>query len=335
MLSVFRRHIVGIVVAAFVVTLVPLFLVLIKEAEPYQPQVAGAKSSAVTPVVIIDNGVKMSAYCSGKSVEEIFGELGISCFPEDRIKAFPDPAIGLGTTITIRRATPVVIYDGLKHIFLRTFSDTVKEVLKEKKIKIGAKDKINHNLETELVNNIKIVIVRVREKMIAKMETIDFETKYQDDPSTVKGKQYVSQAGARGSKKVKYKITYENGIEIKREIVSEKIIKEAKTEIVMVGTRPIITTYCGGYDSTVAQAASKYGVDGNRLCRLMMIESNGNPYAIGAGHYYGLYQYTLGFWADASSAAGFGGAKWYDATAQIYATAWAIADGQGYRWPPW
>lgn len=336
MFNIFKKHILGIFVSSFVITLAILSFVLVSYAEEYNPQVKGASASDVRPVVISDNGVKMTAYCSGETVDEIFEELGIKCWPEDKIKVFPDPALGIGTKIIIRRATPVVIVYGLKKIKLRTWSNTVAEVLAEKKIKLNDLDKINYDLDKELTNNIKIVIVRVKEKTVIETEPITYETERRDDPETIKGKEYIFQYGENGKKKVDYRVTYENGREVRREKIGENIIEAPVKQIVMVGTRPIITVACGGYDSVVAPAASTYGVSGNNLCWCMGIESMYDSNRIGygsGGPFYGLFQYQISTWYFLSSLAGFGGSKWYNATAQIYTTAYSWSQGGYWRWP--
>jgi len=334
MFNIFKKHILGIFVSSFIITLAILSFVLVSHAEEYDPQVKGASTSDVRPVLIIDNGIKMTAYCSGETFDEIFDELGITYWPEDKIKVFPDPALGIGTKITIRRATPVVIVNGLKTIKLRTWSNTVSEVLSEKKIKLGDLDRINFEMDKELTNNIKIVIVRVKEKTVTETELISYETERRDDPETIKGKEYISQYGKNGKKEVEYRVTYENGKEIKREKIGEKIIKQSKTQIVMVGTRPIVTVACGGYDSAVALAASRYGVSADNMCKCMWLESQFNPYAVGGGGtWYGLFQYSKSTWSFLSCLSGHCGESIYNSTAQIWTTAWAWGHGQCGRWP--
>lgn len=334
MFSILKNHLFGILISSLIATVAVFSLVMVSFAEEYQPQVKGASTSDVRPVVIVDNGVKMSAYCSGETIDEIFEELGIKCWPEDKIKFFPDPALRIGTKISIRRATPVTIIDGLKALKVRTFSNTVAEILKEKKIKIDSDDKVNLAMETELTNNIRIVIVRVKVKTITEEEEIAYETERRDDPETTKGKEYISQYGKNGKKEVEYRVTYENGQEVKRDKVSEKILEEATTKIVMVGTKPIINVACGGYDSVVAAAASRYGVSANNMCRCMWIESQFNPYAVGGGGtWHGLFQYTLGTWLNLSCQSGYCGYSIYNSTAQIWTTAYSWGQGGCRRWP--
>lgn len=70
-------------------------------------------------------------------------------------------------------------------------------------------------------------------------EKIKYGTTYKDDSSLYVGKTKVISEGIYGINQVTAKITYDNGEEINREIVSEKIIKEPTDEVVAKGTKPL------------------------------------------------------------------------------------------------
>lgn len=83
----------------------------------------------------------------------------------------------------------------------------------------------------------------------------------------------------------------------------------------------------GDWRTLCRRAANKYGISGDGLYRLMMMESGGKARAVGAGCYYGLFQYALVTWK----------ADWnpwrvrsvYDGAAQIEASAYAVKKGMG------
>ncbi|MBQ9834036.1 MAG: G5 domain-containing protein [Bacilli bacterium] len=72
-------------------------------------------------------------------------------------------------------------------------------------------------------------------KEIKEEKEISFKTETIDEVNMLKGKKEVVQKGVNGTKEITYKITYENGKEISREKVSEKITKEAIGQIEKVG----------------------------------------------------------------------------------------------------
>lgn len=83
----------------------------------------------------------------------------------------------------------------------------------------------------------------------------------------------------------------------------------------------------GAWRQLIERAAKKHGVSADGLYRLMMMESGGKVRAVGAGRFYGLFQYSIGTWK----------ADWnpwrsesvFDGSAQIEASAYAVKKGMG------
>jgi hypothetical protein len=84
----------------------------------------------------------------------------------------------------------------------------------------------------------------------------------------------------------------------------------------------------GDWKTLCRRAAKKYGVSADGLYRLMMMESGGEPRAVGAGRYYGLFQYALVTWKGDWNP--WRGRSVYDGAAQIEASAYAIKKGMGH-----
>src|SRR5699024_5560834 len=79
-------------------------------------------------------------------------------------------------------------------------------------------------------------------------ESIDYEVIENKDNSLEKGKSKVKQKGQKGSKKVVYEVTYDDGQETKRKIKSETIEKEPIDKIILIGTKGKVKD--GTYDIT-------------------------------------------------------------------------------------
>jgi uncharacterized protein YabE (DUF348 family) len=309
-----------------------LVLLIIFLSNNNQGQVLGA-TIVSRPVEIIDNGIITDYMSPGNSASEIFQDLKIQVFPEDKVTVFIDPAFGIGTRIKIRRATAINVNDGGTAETFHTWQDTVSQLLKEKNITLSTIDKINPPIDTTLLNNMNIIIIRVRTEQTQESVAIPFQTTNQNDPSQYVGNSKIQKAGVNGEKNVTYTLTYENNILTFKVSIAETIITQPVTQIVLKGTRKKVTVSCGGYNSTVEDAAAKNGIDPNALCITMMKESNGHANSSNPSGYYGLFQYTTTFWAQASSLAGYSGASIWDANSQIYVTAWAWAHGFRGRWP--
>lgn len=105
------------------------------------------------------------------------------------------------------------------------------------KLQIGAK--------VSLMVPASLVTVCTVEKAVYK-EQIPFETVVKEDTSTYKGTNKVTTSGSNGEREVVANVVRENGIEVNREILSEKVLAEPTTKVVVKGTKPRPATVGSG-----------------------------------------------------------------------------------------
>ena len=137
-----------------------------------------------------------------------------------------------------------------KELNIKSTQKNIALMLKAEKITINATDKISPSLETNLSNGMKVTITRIKIATIKQTKTIDFKTVIQKDNSFLKSLSKVTQTGVKGQKSVTYNVTYENGKEITRKVISEKVIILPKNKIIVQGTLPIITFSRGASSKT-------------------------------------------------------------------------------------
>ncbi len=87
------------------------------------------------------------------------------------------------------------------------------------------------------IMEVKSLVTVVTDEMYTYKEVIPFETVTKNDSSMYIGESKITTKGKDGEKEIKVKITKENGREIKREVISEKVIKKPTTQIVNKGTK--------------------------------------------------------------------------------------------------
>lgn len=269
------------------------------------------------------------------SLSDMAAKLGVTIYPEDKVEALPNPSLGIGSQITIMRATKINVVDAKKQYIYRTWQENIAGLLKEKGIELLGQDSVSPDLTSKLIYNMNIFITRTAEVEVIETEAIDFKTINKKSADLEKGQTEIEQKGIAGEKQVKYLIKRVDGEEISRVVLETNITKQPVNQIVIVGIGPKLAK-SGPYLSEINGAAKKYLINGTALMCLMMAESGGSA---DTGYpdatYKGLFQYTDDFWSSASSSAGYGGSSIYNATAQIYTTAWALTHGQSGRWPPW
>ncbi|MCL4386814.1 MAG: G5 domain-containing protein [Patescibacteria group bacterium] len=280
-----------------------------------------------------DDGKSQIIFSAYDDTEEILKQNNIVFHSEDRISTeiisdfFSDNS--LGQKIILKRAPIIYItVDGTTRE-IRSWLNTLGEVLKEQKVLIGDKDKVNPGLESYVVNGLATEIIRVAESEAKENVEIPYETQTIEDPELEYGRSYVKQEGKKGLKEVTYKITAENGIMVSKVVLAENLVSTSQDKIVIKGIKPF---NAGDLWPIIVRASETYGISALRLYEMMLCESGGNPYSTGNG-VYGLFQYNPDTWSGASAAAGYAGASIYNPTAQIYVTAWKAATQGWGAWP--
>jgi hypothetical protein len=258
--------------------------------------------------------------------------LGIKVYPEDKVKTVPPPELGIGSRITITRATEVNITDAKVTTTYHTWTETVKQLFAEKGIVLLGQDSSSPDLSSNLKYNMQIKITRVSDVEVSETEVIKFQSTSKKTVDLEKGQTSIQTKGINGEKKVTYTIHRVDGVEVSKTVKSSEITKQPQTEVTLIGIGPKLAK-SGPYVDTINGAAKKYLINGTALMCLMLKESNGNSGSVNPdGPYYGLFQFSDGFWDTASSGAGYGGSSWSNPTAQIYSAAWALTHGYGGRW---
>lgn len=174
----------------------------------------------------------------------IIPDLGVAYYPEDKIIAFPDPKLGIGSTIKIERAPVIKIKDGKKIKDLRSWTKTVGELLAEKNIELGTDDKISSDPSAQIFDGSNIVITRVAITTIIEQKPIDFQIVTKKNSGQEKDYKKIVQAGKKGIKNYHYLVTREDGIEVSRVLQKTEIATPPVDQIVEVGT--IVKTYGSG-----------------------------------------------------------------------------------------
>ena len=222
--------------------------------------------------VSLDNGSKMELKAKKGTVREILIANDIPFGADDRVEPGLDTKVNGGETINIYKAHEVTIVDGDTTTVRKTTYKKVEDILKELNITLGENDRVTPSLNSEVATVDTIKIVRDGKATEVKKEEIKFETKEEKDDSKYVDEKVTKVEGKNGEKEVTYNVVRENGKEVSREVVSEKVLTEATTKVVVVGTkqRPAAQQQGAGQQSYSAPAQS-YSAPGGSV-----VLSNGN-----------------------------------------------------------
>ena len=171
-----------------------------------------------------------------------------------------------GMTINIIHRIPITLTVDGETTEVITSASTVEELLEEQDITVGSKDRLSKDKTASLTSGDKLVIERINVKKITETEEIEYETQTEYSGDMYAGESRVSQDGVNGEKDLTYEVTYVDGKESGRRLVSEKVTKEPVPQIVVEGTKQQETSEPGGGDGsgrTIVSKVKNYDCDGS------------------------------------------------------------------------
>lgn len=207
--------------------------------------VFGVYVSTKKQVTIQDGGTKMVVTTFKHTVKDLFEERNINLRKEDAVSPSLGTVLTEGMKVNIKRAIPITVYVDGKSREIYTTATKLKDALSQRGIALGSYDKINMPLDAVVFKDMYVVVTRVNEKTVAENVDIPFVTETRENDNMERGQIKVLQEGQTGKKQVVTKITYENGKEVARNIIEEKVLKSPISKIVQIGTLGLLTTSRG------------------------------------------------------------------------------------------
>ena len=183
-----------------------------------------------------DSEVEQEYSTRQELVSEFLTENNVKIGEFDKMSMLPEDELYDGARLVIRKGRNFMVsVDGNVEI-VTTTKKTVREAFEEAGITVTAIDRIEPSLDEAVTEGMQVDVYRVANQQITVDEEIPFQSKEISDATLEKGKTKIKTKGQNGLKRAIYKITTENGIEVKRELVSRDTVKEPITQIVAVGT---------------------------------------------------------------------------------------------------
>jgi uncharacterized protein YabE (DUF348 family) len=237
------------------------------------------------PLTLTVDGVRREVWVTARDVDAALDQLGyraddlvLSASRSQRV-----PLTGMQLTIATPRSV-VLVVDGQERA-VSTTAGTVRDLLAQQGIALGPEDRLSVPAGQPLTSGTRLQVFRVRTSEVTVTAVLPHQTKRTDDPNTLAGQQTVTQKGVDGQQATVFRVTTTDGVETARQQVSTTVVTKPVDELVTVGTKP--------KPATAAPTA-----DGLNWAALARCESGGNPRAVNAAGYYGLYQFSKSAWAS-------------------------------------
>lgn len=218
-------------------------------------------------VTVVIDGQPTKIITFKNTLGEALKSKGISVGEKDRLSSPLNSKISKNETISIKRAVNITVTVDGKELAINSSEDTIASMLKAEGVKLNSDDKVIPKDDTILKSGTKVEIIRVEKKSITASAPVDFKTVVKNDSSLSNTQRKVIQDGKPGEKQTTDLVTYENGKEVARKLVSQVVSKNPTDKIIVQGTYPSMPVSRGGdplpyYKVINARATAYYAVNG-------------------------------------------------------------------------
>ena len=187
---------------------------------------------AQTTYVITDGDRVLVHTTSATDPKAVLGEAGLELGADD---TYTTQAVAGVSEITVRRSQNITIdYYGevMEEV---SFGETVEELLTRLNLSWGQDDTISLSLDTETYDGMELAVARVVHQQQTYTAAVPYETVYCSDSTIPEGTEVVLTEGEVGEMVCQAKVTYVNGEESERTVLSQRVTSQPVDEVVAVG----------------------------------------------------------------------------------------------------
>jgi len=204
---------------------------------------AHIKLRRAVPLTIQEVGGQLIAIkTSATTVGEALLQAGFMVYLADKVTPGIETPVQPNMQVTIKRARPLTIWVDGRQVRTRTLRDTVADVLAEMNIVLLEQDYTQPALNEPIAAHAEIRVVRVKRDIQIEQEYLPFGTLWEPDAELELDTQILAQDGARGVREKRSLVTFEDGLEVKRELVADLVVRPPQPRIYKYGTRVVVRT---------------------------------------------------------------------------------------------
>lgn len=229
-------------------------------------------------VTITVDGKTQNLVTYKSKIGDLLKDINITLAEGDKAIPSLESKITKGGTIEVKRAVSLSFIADGKTLQVKSAEDSIKNLLESEDMQgllktenisaLREMDKITPSLDEKLSENLKVEITRIDTKVETTVQPINFSEVTEKDNNKTLEYKAVTQKGEIGQKEVSTMISFENGKQVASKIVSEKILKNPITQILVVGTKGIFSPSRGinvTYSKHIAMQSTAYSKYENNM----------------------------------------------------------------------
>lgn len=190
-------------------------------------------------IVMVQDGEREEVWSTADTVEELLKEQELEVNEKDKITPSNDTKLKADMEVSIDKAFSLKLVVGGKEKRVWSTSTTVADFLKQQGVKLNDLDRVEPGLVEKVEAKNTVNVIRIEKVTDVVEEPVDYAVITKKDDSLLKGKESVVKEGKKGLTSKEYEVIKENGKEVKRELLSKKVVSKKQDKVVMVGTKTI------------------------------------------------------------------------------------------------
>ncbi len=204
------------------------------------------------------DGKETVIWTTAKKVEEFLSEQKLDVATHDKLSHSEDSKIEDNMQIAIERAFPIKLVLGGNEQQVWSTSTTVADFLRQQGVKLNELDRVEPQLAENVQPQNTVNVIRIEKVTDVVEEPVQFATITKKDDTLHKGKEKVVREGKNGIISRQFAVTKENGKEVDRALISEKVVTEKTDKVVAVGTKQLVAQVSRGEDNSQGSGRELY-----------------------------------------------------------------------------
>lgn len=207
-----------------------LMLILSLSLAALLAQSAGAKTYVIT------DGERVVTYTTfATDPAQVLGQAGVRLEEQD---SYTTAAVAGRQTIQVSRAQRITIRYHDQTVQATSLGETAGELLQRLELEVTGEDTVTPGLDTPTYDGMELRVDRMVTRQEVYTDTIAHETIHCNDPARPLGSREVLIAGQDGQMLCTAGVTYRNGEEHSRTLLSQTVTQMPTTELVSLGSGP-------------------------------------------------------------------------------------------------
>ncbi len=193
-------------------------------------------------IVVDDGSVPYWIFSTAPTLGEALLREQVTLYLGDQVRPGLGSPVQAGLHVSIERSKPVLVSADGHTVRTRTRGKTVGDTLAELGITVAGSDRVTPAMPEAITDNVTIRLVRVQNLVQVERQPIPYELVVVPDDELELDHQQLTQAGADGEFRRRYRVTIEDGIQVTRTLVDAWVAAEPVTNVVSYGRKVVMRT---------------------------------------------------------------------------------------------